>query len=737
MSKIHVFGIRHHGPGSARSLLKALNELEPDAILVEGPAGTEPLLPLIVQVGMQPPVALLTYQVDQPRNAGYYPFAVFSPEWQAIRYGLESGKTVRFIDLPPTHMLALRHEEPGLAVSNEPTDTDLMLRLDPLGWLAKAAGFESGEQWWDRMVEQRRDSQDVFHAILEAMTALRDQAGELMPILEAQREAHMRKLIRKAVEEGFDRIAVVCGAWHTPALAVGMPARADKALLKDLPAVKVKSTWVPWTYERLDRRMGYGAGVVSPGWYDHLWHHPEDAVTTWASRSAAVLRRHDLPASTAQIIDAVRLADSLAAIRGYASPGLDELVEAIRATMCNGSDVPLSIVHRDLIVGKVMGTVPPETPQVPLQQDLAAQQKRLRLKVDTDAYQLELDLRTESHLNTSYLLHRLSLLNIPWGKKQPAGRNRKGTFHEVWQVQWAPELVLNLIEASAWGNTVYDAATAFVIEQAGSQRPLPELTPLVDDVLLAALPDAIEPLMAAIRNASALTGDVTLLMEALPPLVKAMRYGSVRQTDTTMVAGVIDSLIARMCIGLPAACSSLNDDAAASMLELIIKVNAALGLLQNPDHLATWHKTLAAIIGQERIHRQISGRGYRILYDARLISDEDLLRRMQLELSAGEDPLKAAAWLDGFLTGSGLVLIHDRPLWQTVDDWLCGLSREHFEFLMPLLRRTFSTFEGHDRQQMGEIVAHNGKEALLAGEYDRERAQRVIPVLALLLGAET
>jgi hypothetical protein len=34
---IHLFGIRHHGPGSARSVLSALTSLQPDIILLEGP----------------------------------------------------------------------------------------------------------------------------------------------------------------------------------------------------------------------------------------------------------------------------------------------------------------------------------------------------------------------------------------------------------------------------------------------------------------------------------------------------------------------------------------------------------------------------------------------------------------------------------------------------------------------------------------------------------------------------
>ncbi len=50
------------------------------------------------------------------------------------------------------------------------------------------------------------------------MTALRAEAGPLST-REAAREAHMRIEIARAVKESEGPVAVVCGAWHVPALA--------------------------------------------------------------------------------------------------------------------------------------------------------------------------------------------------------------------------------------------------------------------------------------------------------------------------------------------------------------------------------------------------------------------------------------------------------------------------------------------------------------------------------------
>jgi hypothetical protein len=106
----HFFGVRHHGPGSAHSLLQALEALQPDAILVEGPAEAEAVLPLVTHAEMRPPVALLVYAPDEPQRAVYYPLAEFSPEWQAFRYAVSQVVPLRLIDLPQSHWLALSKE---------------------------------------------------------------------------------------------------------------------------------------------------------------------------------------------------------------------------------------------------------------------------------------------------------------------------------------------------------------------------------------------------------------------------------------------------------------------------------------------------------------------------------------------------------------------------------------------------------------------------------------------------
>ena len=755
----HLFGIRHHGPGCARSLVRSLEELSPDCVLIEGPPEAEAVLASAIHAEIEPPVALLLYCPDDTKLASFYPFAEFSPEWQAIRFGLQRSVPVRFMDLPQAHDLALRKEamtappttpvEVADPVDAEPEAEDIS--FDPLDWLGRAAGYGDGETWWNQMVEERRDedSAGLFAAIQEAMTTVRAEVRRrLTPEAvhrEALREAHMRKCIRQAEKDGFQKIAVVCGAWHVTALATMPTAKADNELLKNLPKVKVSATWAPWTYDRLATSSGYGAGVVSPGWYEFLWkHQAQDAgqrAIGWISKVARLMRGEDVDCSSAHVIEAARLSDALAAMRERPAPGLEELNEAVRTVVFMGDEGPLKLIRKQLIVGERLGRVPPDVPTVPLQQDLERQQRSLRLKPEALVKELDLDLRNENDLARSHLLHRLNLLAIKWGEVHGAGRSTKGTFHEIWQVQWQPEFAISIIEASRWGHTIADAATATAVEQAERATSLPALSALVDRVSLANLTQAVGPVTHALENHAATAGDASELLKAIPPLANVFRYGNVRQTDASLVGHVLDGLVARACIGLSGACSSLDDEAAAAMRKCIVEAHQALKLIANEAHLALWLPALSRLAILGGTHGLVAGLAARLLFDERAEDADATAQRVSQALSIGNDPTPAAAWLEGFLHQSGMILLHDDRLWQTVDAWVDSLSDDHFTRVLPLVRRTFSIFPTTERSQMGDRAKRSSTGTITttattheADEWNMDRAIKPLPVLKQILG---
>jgi hypothetical protein len=734
-----ILGIRHHGPGSARSVLAQLERLQPDALLVEGPSDASDLIGLIEDPAMRPPVALLVYAPDEPRVATFYPFAEFSPEWVALRWALEQGIAARFIDLAAGAQFAVARAEFERRIAAEPAEeaVEEQIRHDPLNELAKAAGEEDGERFWDRLVESRRDPRELFAAVSEAMTAVRGAIPE-EETLTLQREAAMRRGIREAAKDGFTNVAVVCGAWHAPALEKLPSAAEDNRTLKTLPKpIKTAAAWVPWTFDRLASESGYGAGIESPGWYAHLWSGAEPLAISWMARVGALFREEGLDASAAHLVEAVRLAETLAALRGRAVPSLSELNEAVRACLGMGSDLPLKLVRDRLIVGQVMGETPPDAPVAPLAADLEQLTRRLRMKPEPGQKTIDLDLRNDTDRARSHLLHRLGILGIKWGQTQQV-YGKSGTFHEIWSLAWQPEFAIDLVAASRFGNTIEEAASNSSIETANAATELPALTSLIEQVLLADLPEAIELVVDRIGTVAAVGADVPELMDALPPLARVLRYGNVRGTDATAVSTVVDGLVARICIGLASAAASLDDDAAAIFSRRIDGVHGAIALLDDPEDRAAWRAALRRLIDRDGVHGLVAGRATRLLLDEGVIDSADATRRMRLVLSPGAEPAIGAGWVEGFLRDSGTILLHDQELFDAIDRWVTDMPQDAFENVLPLLRRTIATFSVPERRSIGERILAGRRErrATAAAGIDEARADLVMPILARILGVE-
>lgn len=782
-SLVEILGVRHHGPGSARSVRRALDEVRPGIVVIEGPPELDKIAALVASPEMVPPIAGLVYDVNAPRLATFYPLAVFSPEWVALRWAFANGAEIRFGDLAAANSFALRAEDARSqghddAAAPAQSDADLDSTddgenperhidvLDPIGALARAAGYDDAERWWEDAIEQRdhvdpgpdataqASAMSADHSVLGRFGAVNEAMDEFRAALDPalldrdrllEREASMRKVLRKAVKDTDDPVVFVCGAFHAPVLHPDTwpTATSDNALLKGLPKTKVAATWAPWTSRRLAFASGYGAGVTAPNWYHHLFTTDDDVVAHWMTDAARLLRDEGYDASAASVVEATRLADALAALRGRPVAGLAEVNDAALTVLGGGSSLSMATIAGDLLVGRSLGVVPPETPMVPLAEDLARQQRSLRLKPSAEQKTVTLDLRKANQLDRSVLLRRLNLLGIAWGVEVSAGRTT-GTFKEAWQLEWQPEFAVSVIEASLHGTTIESAAAAKVHADAAKAESLETLASAVESCLLADLPEGLAAVLELISVRTATAPDQIAIMNSVEPLARTTRYGDVRNVDTALVHDVLATMVTRLSVGLGVACASLDDTAATAMRAAIESVDRGVALVNQTDQPSRLDETLVdrwrdALAGlpADGTHGAVAGSVARILLDAGRIDADEASRRLSRALSLAASPATAAAWLDGFLDGDVALLLHDPRVFGLIDSWLSDVDDETFDDLLPLVRRTFSRFEKGERRRIGELVTSGTAAAgpgLSGDDLDLGRARPAMDRVADLLG---
>jgi hypothetical protein len=771
--RVHILGIRHHGPGSAALLRKALDALDPACVLVEGPPEGNELIQYIADPDLKPPIAILLHATEDTSLASFMPFAEFSPEWQAIQWALEHERPVRFIDSPAAVSLALQRsarDNPAHAPPQAREDTPAedapspdessphapnqeAPRNDALDLLARATGYEDGETFWNGLIEQHggsgQEALSVFASIETAMTEAREQEG-LSPqgrdevSRNNQREAFMRTNIRAALKEFEGKIAVVTGAWHISGLRQSVKPADDRALLKDLPRVKVEATWVPWTDSRLSAYSGYGAGVISPGWYRHLWSlytrknlpNAEEFAAAWQSRTAFKLREEGYAAPTASAIEATRLALGLAALRDLPMPGIAEMREASLAAMCDGNPVPLAMLERKLYIGELVGEIGDRVPQNPLARDLSQWQRKTRLKPQDLELEIKLDLRSEAGLLKSTLLHRLNLIKVPWGKLVDAQAGR-GTFREVWVIEWDPSYSVSLAESLVYGVTIEQAAANATLKKARETTSITELASLIHQALIADLPETATSCIERLQAAAVNSSDITDLMKAVSPLVRALRYGTARRLPEDALRSLILSISVEINAGVRMGSRGLDEETTAARIAAMEAYDEALRLFGDDALTTSWRNELGRIVDDDMATPSIAGLSLRRLHDVGGLDAARVATEFARH-TGPRQPKEAGAFLEGFLRGGSEVLLQDEPLLQLLDAWLCDLSETDFTGSLPLLRRSMSKFDTVARRRLLEAIQRGRRQSTSAAPQLAKESnpafEAALPLLYKILG---
>ena len=721
-----LFGVRHLSPASAYRLRQALDAARPRLVLVEGPSDLNDQMHWLCHPKTVFPVAILAFTTQPPVRTILYPFAEYSPELQAILWANEHGVPCQFMDLPSGAFLAMERVELPDEEEELPANTteSVYHRLE------EQTG-EDHDAFWERHFEQIPDAA-AFQSACNTFGRELRVSVEDAPRRTAEtlvREAYMKKAIQDAIDGGVppEKIFCVCGAFHVPGLEINSPMTGEE--LAALPAAEASATLMPYSYYRLSTRSGYGAGNKAPAYFHLLWEAlngkgVQETPYLYLTRLAGAHRKAGNLVSSAEVIEAVRLADTLASMRGGRYPVLADLRDAAVTAMGHGNFSELSVAAASTEIGKRVGFLPEGVSRTSIQEDFYRQLKALRLEKyrTPDLQRLDLDLRERLNvksqdaalldLRRSFFLHRLRVLNVHFANLLPS-RQTGANWGEYWEARWAPEVEIEVVESALLGDTVEGAAAFALKERSENSASIRDAAEIFQDAFLCGMPAAAAHALSVLQGLSVDAAAIGEVADTAQRLSLVVRYGDLRRFDAAPVVPLLKQLYLRACLTLEDAC---NCDAKAA--PDVTGAMDSLNLLQlNHDFLeeASWLDLLARISDRDDLNTRCSGAAMSILLE-RGAADEDLLaREVARRLSPGVPADLGAGWFEGLASRNRYALVARLSLWRHLDGYLGGLDDLEFRRALVFLRRAFADFTPSEKndiaENLGEIWGVNPQQA--------------------------
>ena len=705
----YIFGIRHLSPAGALHLCRFLDEKKPRLVLVEGPDDFDDMMADMVRSESKPPIAVLAYTVDTPVRTILYPLAEYSPEYQAVKWCHSHGASCHFIDLPSEVFLAMPEKE---ACEGDRAES-VYEKLD------RQAGEDGHDMFWERTVEHTLDTEAYHRGSNLFGENLRELSvkTEWENVLSLVREAHMRRKINAAIGEGYspEEIVIVTGSYHVAGLKDADEGMTDEEY-KLLPRVEAKHTLMPYSYYRLSTRSGYGAGNQAPGYYELLWRGLKNndlqyATQHYMAELAGFQREHGSPVSSAEVIEAVRLANALARLRGGAVPALRDIRDAAVTCLGKGELSSISLAVAEAEIGTKIGSLPDGVSRTCIQEDFYRELRELKLEKyrSLTAMELSLDLRENRNastertafldLNRSFFLHRLRVLKVSFVKQVPV-RQDDATWAERWVLSWTPEAEIELVEAALKGDTIKQAVSFAFKERTENSGGIDELAGVIEDAFTCGMEETISYTIRALQAMAVDVAAVRELAGAVSRLSFVVQYNSLRRIDTQPLLPVMEQLFYRACLMLPGEC--VCDDAAGkTMADAIEQLNRASAAHDFLDSEA-WISALNELAMRDDLNPRLSGCAAAILLERGLMSEEELKRQIKRRLSKGIPAELGAGWFEGLSLKNRYALIARVSVWQSLDEYLESLDDEQFKRALVFLRRAFSDFTSREKDEIAE-----------------------------------
>lgn len=756
--QVNVFGVRHLSPMGAWQLRAYLDEIRPTVVLIEGLDDATDLLSDVTRKETKPPIAILAYTDSQPVRTLVYPFARYSPEFQAICWAKEHKAQVEFIDLPSEVFLGLqdaeaeRYEKLRKAKSDEAeaaeelTDTDedisaddkdkpvvtgdeteapaadprTAARVSLYDQFAHLAGENDYETYWERHFEHNSCDNSYRGAAYEFGRVLRDLEDDTTRWRAENlvREAFMRRRIEETIAAGHkpEKIVAVVGAFHAPVLTGDFPAMSDEELAL-LRRRSSKLTLMPYSYFKLSSQSGYGAGNQAPAYFELLWDAlngdgVKDLSFLYLSMVARQLRDSGTHRSTAEVIDGVRLAETLSAFKDGIAPTLADLHDAAVTLLGHGELTTVKDSLARVDVGTAIGELPKGVSQTSIQSDFERELNRLKLqKYKTTVKQdLDLDLRENRQaksseaafldLMRSSFFHRLRVLGVGFATLV-GSRQQSATWAEKWSLQWTPESEISLVEAVLLGETVELAAAFQFKTQLEKCVSIAEAAGMVRDACQCGLMKSMEAARSRLQELAAASSEFAAIAHAAWQLTLVIRYGDVRKFDPSPLLPLVDELFVQGAVSLFS--TATCDDAAAKLVMVAIdELNKVSLEFHDRIDEPLWIAQLERLSDADDRNPLLSGFACAILLERGLMPNEVLAREVARRISPGAPADLGAGWFEGLAQRNRYALLARQTLWEQLDDYISSLDEEQFRRALVFLRRAFGTFSPREKRHISE-----------------------------------
>ena len=700
-----TFGIRHFSPAGAYFVRKFLNENRPDVVLIEGPADFDFLMDDIVSKNLLPPFAIMAYTKEVPIETVLYPFAVYSPEYQAILWARENNKECHFFDLESNIMLGLESKNEDEIISDAP---------DKIYDKEKTSDFDM-ESFWERVLEQSEDMNAYKSGSALFGESLRNE--DEVSLRDIIRESFMKRKIKEIIDSGIDseKIVAITGAFHTSAIQSLDGAMTDK----EYDSLKKKDsniTLMPYSYYRLSKRTGYGAGNTAPAYYELLWQGFIKNDKTYHERKylsllAKYIREHGGIVSSAQVIEATMLSRSIANLRGGSIPTLVDLKDAGITCMGGGSFGEMAMGFAQSDIGTKIGVVPQESMKTSIQSDFLSRLKALKLEKYKElvATPLQLDLRENLRvkskesafldLNRSFFLYRLVTLGIDFAKIE---RNRQdnATWAENWILQWTPEAEIQIVESVLKGDTI-DEAVAFVLgERLNNTISISEIADIIEAAFNCGIPKIVEGAGRKLDEMASGAVSIHEIAVTTSKLSDMILFGDIRKLDRKPLEPIVKRLCIRAALIL-AGESACDDMAAVILVEDNQSIHNVFVLHDFLDK-DLWFDKLMEVSNRDDLNTKISGLATAILLDTGKTDENTLRIEVARRLSAGMPAELGANWFAGLSIRNHYALIGRLTLWESLSEYMDSLDEEEFRRSLVFLRRAFVDYSSKEKDMIAE-----------------------------------